>query len=73
MCGGGGGRIGFLPFCQFLRSKGGGWGSEVRRRVMREKGRYVALSETKTGVAGGAKWNSIIDLRFFKEQLRVEV
>lgn len=39
---------------------------EEERKVA--KGNYG-----KTGVASGAKWNSIFELRFFKEQLRVEV
>lgn len=43
------------------------WAGVRPRRKEGERGK-------KTDVASGAKWNSvIIDLRFFKEQLRVEV
>jgi len=57
----------FLPFCGLK----GGRGSD--RRLGEERKERKERDETKTGVASGAKWNSIIDLRFFKEQLRVEV
>jgi hypothetical protein len=61
LAGGGGGR--FLP----LRSSLSGCSqTKTGRRKKGEGG-------NKTGVASGAKWNSIFDLRFFKEQLRVEV
>ncbi len=64
----GGGGIGFfLPFCGAEETFwGSGWGSDgEEERKERE--------ETKTGVAGGAKWNSTFELEVFKEQLRVEV